>query len=147
MDLTTLSDEELDQHRRGVLIEQERRATLERGPDTIARLNCDYLQAEGTKPGQPWRPPTGAHNAYPQGWQVQYGGKQWESLTPANVWEPGTSGWREVTAEGETPAWRPPSGAHDAYPAGATVTHDRKTWTSDLDGNVWVPGEYGWTAQ
>lgn len=31
------------------------------------------------------------------------------------------------------------------YPAGAKVTHNGSTWISDVDGNVWEPGVYGWT--
>lgn len=38
-----------------------------------------------------------------------------------------------------------PIGAHDAYSAGAKVSHSEKKWTSDLDNNVWEPGVYGWT--
>ena len=36
-------------------------------------------------------------------------------------------------------------GAHDAYSAGAKVSHGEKHWISDQDGNVWEPGVYGWT--
>ena len=43
------------------------------------------------------------------------------------------------------PSWVQPAGAHDAYLAGAIVTHAGQTWTSDVDGNVWEPGVYGWT--
>ena len=25
------------------------------------------------------------------------------------------------------------------------VTHGGKTWVSDVDGNIWEPGVYGWT--
>ena len=45
----------------------------------------------------------------------------------------------------EWPEWSQPLGAHDAYAAGAKVSHNGKHWTSDLDGNVWEPGVYGWT--
>lgn len=45
----------------------------------------------------------------------------------------------------EWPEWRQPLGSEDAYAAGAKVSHDGKHWVSDLDGNVWVPGVYGWT--
>ena len=45
----------------------------------------------------------------------------------------------------EWPAWSQPVGAHDAYSAGAKVSHKDKHWTSDLDGNVWEPGVFGWT--
>lgn len=45
----------------------------------------------------------------------------------------------------EWPAWVQPTGAHDAYAMGAKVSHNDKHWTSDVDGNVWEPGAYGWT--
>lgn len=45
----------------------------------------------------------------------------------------------------EWPAWSQPLGAHDAYSAGDKVSHKGKHWTSDLDGNVWEPGTYGWS--
>lgn len=45
----------------------------------------------------------------------------------------------------EWPAWSQPVGAHDAYSAGAKVSHQDKHWISDTDGNVWEPGTYGWT--
>ena len=45
----------------------------------------------------------------------------------------------------EWPEWIQPTGAHDAYIVGAKVSHNGKHWTSDVDGNVWEPGVYGWT--
>jgi len=40
------------------------------------------------------------------------------------------------------PAWKAPSGAHDAYPTGATVTHNGDVWRTDLPTlNVWPPEE------
>ena len=46
----------------------------------------------------PWVAPTGSHDAYPSGVQVEHDGAFWTSTRDANVWEPGTtdSGW-EVT--------------------------------------------------
>lgn len=41
-------------------------------------------------------------------------------------------------------AWVQPTGAHNAYPLGAKVTHKGKTWTSTAAANVWRPGVYGW---
>ena len=38
-----------------------------------------------------------------------------------------------------------PLGAHDAYSKGAKVSHNGEKWTSDVGGNVWEPGVYGWT--
>ncbi len=45
----------------------------------------------------------------------------------------------------EWPQWVQPAGAHDAYAAGAKVSHNGKHWTSGVDNNVWEPGVYGWT--
>ena len=36
------------------------------------------------------------------------------------------------------------AGAHDAYNIGDKVTHNGKTWVSDVDNNVWEQGVYGW---
>lgn len=47
----------------------------------------------------------------------------------------------------EWPEWVQPIGAHDAYSKGAKVNHGGKNWISDVDGNVWQPGVYGWTVQ
>lgn len=47
MDLTKLSDEELDQHRRDVLQEQERREALETIPQQIAELKAKYVEGGG----------------------------------------------------------------------------------------------------
>lgn len=45
----------------------------------------------------------------------------------------------------EYPAWIQPIGAHDAYPAGAKVTHGGKRWlNAHGDGNIWEPGVFGW---
>jgi hypothetical protein len=42
-------------------------------------------------------------------------------------------------------AWVQPTGAHDAYDLGAQVTHNGKTWSSDVAANVWEPGVSQWT--
>ena len=47
MDLTTLTDEQLDDHRRAVLIEQERRANLAAIPDQIAELARKFRDGGG----------------------------------------------------------------------------------------------------
>lgn len=47
--------------------------------------------------------------------------------------------------EDGTTIWTQPLGGHDAYKQGDVVSHKGKTWISDLDGNVWEPGVYGWT--
>lgn len=102
-----------------------------------------YLSTTAHAEGEAWVQPVVADDAYPKGALVTHNGKDWESLTPANVWTPGVSGWREVVAEGPA-AWVQPLGAHDAYPLGAKVTHKGKTWTSTAAANIWEPGVYGW---
>ena len=47
MDLTTLTDEQLDDHRRAVLTEQERRANLAQIPEQIASLAKAYRDGGG----------------------------------------------------------------------------------------------------
>ena len=63
-------------------------------------------------------------------------------------WTPDTASslWA-ITADPaeEWPAWSQPIGAHDAYSAGAKVSHQEQHWISDTDNNVWEPGVYGWT--
>ena len=120
---------------------EERRVKAERDQ---AILDATAALMEDTHTdGAAWVQPTGAHNAFPKGATVTHNGKDWESLTPANVWPPGVTGWREVVAEGPA-AWAQPLGAHDAYPLGSKVTHKGKTWTSTIAANVWKPGVYGW---
>ena len=42
------------------------------------------------------------------------------------------------------PAWEQPDSTNP-YMAWDKVTHNGKTWVSDIDNNVWEPGVYGWT--
>ena len=42
------------------------------------------------------------------------------------------------------PEWEQP-GSTNPYMKGDQVKHNGKTWVSDIDGNVWEPGVYGWT--
>lgn len=94
-----------------------------------------------------WVQPQGAHDAYPTGQWVWHNGKVWENLTPANVFEPGVSGWRDPL--NEWPDWIQPTGAHDAYPLGAKVTFQGKRYISTVANNVWSPLAYpaGWALQ
>ena len=146
-DLTTLTDEVLDQRRIDVLTEQENRATLANAPAQAEALAVRYAAASGRKDGDDWTQPTGAHDAYPTGATATRGGKTWEATTGANVWEPGTSGWREVVAEGGAPpAWVQPTGAHDAYAIGNQVTFKGGTYESLIEANTYSPADYpaGW---
>lgn len=65
-------------------------------------------------------------------------------------WEPdvASSLWAITSDPAEEwPQWSAPIGSHDAYEAGAKVSHNDQHWVSDVDGNVWEPGVYGWTSQ
>ena len=42
------------------------------------------------------------------------------------------------------PEWEQPDSTNP-YSAGDKVTHNGKTWVSDIDNNVWEPGVHGWT--
>lgn len=91
--------------------------------------------------------------AYPAGYKVQHGGKLWRCLqnhTSQDGWEPESapSLWAKVLIPDETvvPEWEQPDSTNP-YSAGDKVTHNGKTWVSNIDNNVWEPGVYGWTEQ
>lgn len=48
------------------------------------------------------------------------------------------------TAPTDGAAWKQPTNSLSAYPTGATVTYNGKTWTSTTPANVWTPGVAGW---
>lgn len=51
---------------------------------------------------------------------------------------------RVLIPDAETiPEWEQPDSTNP-YSKGDKVTHNGKTWTSDIDNNVWEPGVYGW---
>lgn len=150
MDLTGMTDDDLDALRVDVLTEQERRATIASAPARADEVSKRYLEATGRIGDEPteWVQPTGAHDAYPMDATVLHGGKTWDSTIPANVWEPGVSGWRERVEEGSAPAeFVQPTGAHDAYNTGDRVTFEGVVYESTIDSNVYSPTAYpqGWT--
>lgn len=78
-------------------------------------------------------------------------GRLWKVLQTHTVqenWRPEDSPslFVEVSIE-EWPEWKQPVGSTDAYNTGDKVTHNNKHWVSNVDGNVWEPGVYGWTEQ
>lgn len=111
---------------------------------------------------------------YRYGDLTRHGGKVWRDvLDPTgetlNVWEPGAPGideryWvedepetmeSEETEETSTeqpaeqptaPAYRQPTGAHDAYKQGDRVTYKGQVYESTINSNVWAPDAYpqGW---
>lgn len=81
--------------------------------------------------------------------RIEYGGTLYRCVqghtSQANWTPPDTPALWVVVSLEEWPEWVQPLGAQDAYANGAKVTHNGKRWTSDVDGNVWEPGVYGWT--
>lgn len=88
---------------------------------------------------------------YATGFKVQYGGKLYKCLqahTAQADWNPvdAPSMWAEVLAGQDGTAigeWVQPDSTNP-YMTGDKVTHNGKTWVSDVDNNVWEPGVYGW---
>jgi len=147
IDWANLPEVELAQIMKDALAEHDRRATLASTQATITQLQAQYLATRDAGSDAPdWVPPTGAMDAYPTGYKVAHGGKTWVAMADNTTGEPGVSGWREQTADGAPAEWAQPSGATDAYPLGAHVTHNGKTWTSQVAANVWEPGVYGWAS-
>lgn len=92
-----------------------------------------------------------AGQAYTAGYKVQRVGKLWrcvQSHTSQDGWEPDSapSLWAKVLIPDESvvPEWEQPDSTNP-YSKGDKVTHNGKTWVSDVDNNVWEPGVYGWT--
>ena len=112
MDLTTYTDEDLDELRVQVLTEQERRHTLTDAPAQAVALADLYAAAIGRKDGDPYQPVTGAHDAYPKGSIVSQSGDYYRATAWASH-APGTTGapWERVWPDG--PGWTtaPPSAA------------------------------------
>ncbi len=92
-----------------------------------------------------------AGRTYEADLRVQYGGKLYR-ITMAHTsqadWTPDAapSLYAEVLPgqDGVIGEWVQPDSTNP-YKKGDKVTHNGKTWVSDVDGNIWEPGVYGWT--
>lgn len=89
--------------------------------------------------------------AYAKGQRVQYDGVLYTVLqahTSQAGWTPtgAVSLFAKVLIPDPTvvPEWEQPESTNP-YSKGDKVAHNGKTWVSDIDGNVWEPGVYGWT--
>lgn len=140
------TDEQLEIESAAMQAELTRRRTLVSAEAQMNSLSQLYLNASGVQQEDEWRQPEGAHDSYPATWVVTHNGKRWVSTLSGNVWEPGTTGWRQLGDDEDVIVpWVQPVGAHDAYKVGDKVTHDAKTWISNAPNNVWTPGVYGWS--
>ena len=88
---------------------------------------------------------------YTAGQRVQYDGVLYTVLqahTSQAGWTPtaAPSLFAKVLIPDPTviPEWEQPESTNP-YAKGDKVAHNGKTWVSDIDGNVWEPGVYGWT--
>ena len=88
---------------------------------------------------------------YTVGQRVQYDGVLYTVLqahTSQSDWKPAAapSLFAKVLIPDPTviPEWEQPESTNP-YAKGDKVAHNGKTWVSDIDGNVWEPGVYGWT--
>lgn len=88
--------------------------------------------------------------AYAVDFRVRYNGILYRCLIAhesQETWSPDVSPslWALVLVEdGKILPWVQPDSTN-AYSAGDKVTHNGQTWISDVDGNVWEPGVYGWS--
>lgn len=93
-----------------------------------------------------------ADTAYTTDTRLRYEGKLYKVLqdhTSQPDWTPDTavSLYVEVAEPGTIPAWKQPTGAHDAYMTGDKVhypTADDPVYISTIDNNVYEPTVYGW---
>lgn len=68
--------------------------------------------------------------------------------TSQSDWTPDTAAslyLRIADPTQEWPEWIQPVGDQGMYSKGDKVSYNGKHWISDIDNNVWTPGEYGWT--
>ena len=88
---------------------------------------------------------------YAAGQRVLYRGVLYKVLqdhTSQDDWTPDAAPSlfaQVLIPDGETiPEWVQPDSTNTYY-KGDRVTHNGKTWVSDIDVNCWEPGVYGWT--
>lgn len=92
-----------------------------------------------------------ATGVYAVGDRVQYKGILYRCLTEhtaQEAWNPvdAASLWAKVLIPDPDviPEWEQPESTNP-YMKGNKVTHNGKTWISDIDYNTWEPGVYGWS--
>lgn len=131
IDWLGLSDNELEALDVAVRAEITRRARLA----AENQIRDDGLSATRPDiPGAPWRQPTGAHDAYPTGWETTHDGHLWRSRIPANVTVPGADArWWEDLGPAPDGGGDPPVEVSEWAPNRAYATHDLVTH----DGALW----------
>lgn len=117
--------------------------------DTIEKLSVHLPDEDAVKNVElfpVWRTGT----AYQTGDRVQYEGILYSVLQPhtsQDDWTPdkAVSLFAKVLIPdpGAIPEWEQPESTNP-YAKGDVVAHNGKKWESEIDGNVWEPGVYGW---
>ena len=125
----------------------ERARQLRAVIDQAAQSLTDDTALEAVELFPVWK----AGQAYTTGQRVQHAGVLYSVLqdhTSLADWTPDSAAslFAKVLIPDESviPAWEQPESTNP-YSAGDKVTHNGKTWVSDIDNNVWEPGVYGWT--
>ena len=120
---------------------------LRRQREAYSAALPDEMAALVPSDAENWKPDT----AYAVGDRRQYGGKLYKCLQPhtaQDAWNPAEapSLWAEVLPgqDGEIGEWVQPDSTNP-YMKGDKVTHNGKTWVSDIDYNVYEPGVAGWS--
>lgn len=108
--------------------------------DDAEALEVQYLYPE-------WK----SGKSYTAGYRVNYNGVLYKVLqdhTSQDDWAPDVSHslFAKVLIPDENviPEWEQPDSTNP-YMTGDKVTHNDKTWVSDVNNNVWEPGVYGWS--
>mgnify|MGYP003292001377 FL=1 len=117
--------------------------------ESLAETMDDSTALTGPELFPAWR--SGAD--YAVGTRVRYNGTLYRVLqahSSQESWTPAAAPslfTRVLIPDPDTvPDWVQPDSTN-AYSKGDRVRHNGKTWTSDIDGNIWEPGQYGWTEE
>ena len=115
--------------------------------DTAGAMLTDEQAVQVKALYKPWEPGVD----YAVGDRRLYNGILYKCLqahTAQEKWNPADapSLWAKVLIPDPDviPEWEQPDSTNP-YMKGDKVTHNGKTWVSDVDNNVWEPGVYGWT--
>ena len=130
------------------VVEPTPEVMVARMEETLLGFTRVLLEDTGRAPGEKYVPPTGYHDAYPKGWEVQDDGAEWIATRNGATEIPGEGfDWVRKTPENEIPIWAPVQ-AGSEHAVGVIVSHKGRLYRNDHTGpNGWEPGTTGsqWT--